>query len=124
MTMFNLVMVGIGGFFGAISRYSVTKYLNNKTESKSLFPIGTLMVNLLGAFLLGMITGVKANPEIVLLMGTGFVGAFTTFSTMKLEMTQLYVNNQKKQFVLYTLITYGMGIILAFLGYWIGCLLL
>ena len=48
------------------------------------------------------------------------MGAFTTFSTLKLEMTQLIVNNHKNQFFLYTIITYGFGIILAYSGYWMG----
>src|SRR3954465_13860662 len=106
-------MVGIGGFFGAIARFSISKLLNNK----SVIPIGTLTVNLLGAFLLGIITGTKADTMIVLLVGTGFMGAFTTFSTLKLEMTNLYKNNHKKRFLLYTITTYGFGILLAYLGY-------
>jgi fluoride exporter len=118
VTILHILMVGIGGFFGAIARYTISKRLNNKPGS--LLPIGTLTVNLLGAFLLGIIVGAKANSMIVLLFGTGFMGAFTTFSTLKLEMTQLYVNNYKKKFFVYTLMTYGMGIILAYLGYLIG----
>lgn len=118
MTMLHIIMVGIGGFFGAIARYSISKHLNNK--STFLIPIGTLTVNLLGAFLLGIITGTKADTMIVLLFGTGFIGAFTTFSTLKLEMIQLFKNNHKKKFLLYTIMTYGFGIILAYLGYLIG----
>ncbi|MBT2673741.1 fluoride efflux transporter CrcB [Streptomyces sp. ISL-14] len=118
MTMLHIIMVGIGGFFGAIARYTISKHLNNK--STFLIPIGTLTVNLLGAFLLGIITGTKADTMIVLLLGTGFIGAFTTFSTLKLEMTQLFKNNHKKKFLLYTIMTYGFGIILAYLGYLIG----
>ncbi len=120
MTLVNLTLVGIGGFLGAIFRYAISKYLNNKPKSKSLFPLGTLTVNLLGAFLLGLIIGAKADSMIILLLGTGFMGAFTTFSTLKLEMTQLLVNNHKNQFFLYTIITYGFGIILSFTGYWMG----
>ncbi|MBT2669087.1 fluoride efflux transporter CrcB [Bacillus sp. ISL-4] len=116
--MLHIIMVGIGGFFGAIARYTISKHLNNK--STFLIPIGTLTVNLLGAFLLGIITGTKADTMIVLLLGTGFIGAFTTFSTLKLEMTQLFKNNHKKKFLLYTIMTYGFGIILAYLGYLIG----
>src|SRR5437773_2386329 len=107
MTMLHILMVGIGGFFGAIARYSISKYLSNKSI---LIPIGTLTVNLLGAFLLGIITGTRADTMIVLLVGTGFMGAFTTFSTLKLEMTNLYINNHKKRFLLYTITTYGFGI--------------
>lgn len=118
MTLFHLVLVGIGGFFGAIARYSISKQLNN--NPKRWLPLGTLTVNLLGALLLGIITGAKADISISLLFGTGFMGAFTTFSTLKLEMTQMLVKNQTVNFFLYTIITYGCGIILAYIGYLIG----
>jgi CrcB protein len=112
----QILMVGIGGFFGAIARYSISKKLNNNP----FLPIGTLTVNLLGAFLLGIIIGIKANTLIALLFGTGFMGAFTTFSTLNLEMIQLHVNKKKKGLIVYTVITYGGGITLAYLGYLFG----
>lgn len=111
----HFVYVGIGGFLGAISRFAIAKVLN-KQES---LPFGTMTVNLLGAFLLGIITGAKANGTLLLLLGTGFLGAFTTFSTLKLELIQFYLKN-KKHFLLYIIITYGGGIGLAVLGYLIG----
>lgn len=118
MTAINILLVGIGGFFGAISRYSISKKLNSKSTLE--LPIGTLAVNILGAFLLGIITGATSNTMIVLLLGTGFMGAFTTFSTLKLEMVQMHLNHYKKTFILYTIVTYGMGIILAYAGYIVG----
>lgn len=118
MTVWHIVMVGIGGFFGAIARYSISKKLNSKSTFK--IPIGTLIVNLLGCFLIGIIIGANADIMIVLLLGTGFMGAFTTFSTVKLEMTQLFRNNHKRKFYLYMIMTYGFGIILTYLGYFIG----
>ncbi|WP_042350552.1 fluoride efflux transporter CrcB [Bacillus massiliigorillae] len=117
-----VLIVGLGGFFGAIARYSISMHLN--TKSKSAFPIGTLTVNIVGAFFLGFITGAKADSIILLLFGTGFLGAFTTFSTLKLEMTQLYINKRNRIFLLYTIMTYGFGIGLAYLGYLIGSHLL
>lgn len=118
MTVAHILLVGIGGFIGAISRYSISKKLNGKSTLK--LPLGTLTVNLLGAFLLGIITSAKADTMIALLLGTGFMGAFTTFSTLKLEMIQLHLSLYKKIFTLYTIITYGAGIILAYLGYLVG----
>ena len=61
MTLVNLTLVGHRRILGAIFRYAISKYLNNKPNSKVLFPLGTLTVNLLGAFLLGLIFGAKAN---------------------------------------------------------------
>lgn len=120
MTIVHIFLVGIGGFFGAIARYSISNHLNKSSFS---IPIGTLTVNLCGSFLLGIITGLKADPMILLLFGTGFLGAFTTFSTLKLELVKLYMGNQRKTFLVYTIMTYGMGISLGFLGYIIGNIL-
>ena len=54
-------------------------------------------MNVTGAFLLGIITSIKADMLITLFIGTGFLGAFTTFSTMKLEMLQLYFKNKRQR---------------------------
>jgi CrcB protein len=121
MSGLHILLVGIGGFLGAIARFTLSKQLNNKFHH--FLPIGTLTVNLLGAFLLGMILGAKIDPMYVLLLGTGFMGAFTTFSTLKLEMIQLQLNKYKKKFFLYLAITYVGGIALAYLGFLIGSVL-
>ncbi|MFT8322050.1 MAG: fluoride efflux transporter CrcB [Bacillus sp. (in: firmicutes)] len=118
ISIWHIFLVGIGGFFGSIARYSISKKLNKKSPSAT--PWGTLTVNLAGAFLLGIINGAKADPMIILLIGTGFMGAFTTFSTLKLEMTKFYINKEQRKFLFYTIITYSLGILLAYLGYVIG----
>ena len=93
VTFLNLFLVGIGGFFGAIARYGISKRLND--PSQPTIPKGTLTVNLVGSFLLGIIIGAIPNTIMTLLFGTGFLGAFTTFSTLKLELT-FYLNKNKK----------------------------
>lgn len=118
MMLFHIIVVGFGGFFGAIARYVISKKLNNPSDGS--LPIGTLTVNLIGSFFLGVITGGKADILILLMFGTGFIGAFTTFSTLKLEMSQLYRGDNKRKFFIYTLLTYILGIVLAFIGYLIG----
>lgn len=118
MTITYILLVGMGGFFGAIARYVISTYLNGKSTGS--LPWGTLTVNIVGSFLLGIMTGAKADVMIFLLFGTGFMGAFTTFSTLKLEMTQMYVKKNKKKLVLYTIATYGIGILFAYIGYVMG----
>lgn len=114
----HILMVGIGGFFGAIARFLISKQLKNKYNI--FIPIGTLIINLLGAFILGIIIGAKADTMIALLLGTGFISTFTTFSTLKLEMIQLHLRKYKKELIYYTVMTYGGGIALAYLGYLLG----
>lgn len=115
--LIHIFMVGVGGFLGAIARYSISQMLNKPSFR---IPIGTLIINCSGAFLLGMLLGCKADPIIALLFGTGFAGAFTTFSTLKLELIKLHVNNHKREMLFYIVATYGGGIILAYIGYLIG----
>lgn len=118
MTLLHLVLVGIGGFFGAIARFSLSKYMNNRYTFQ--IPAATLFINLLGSFLLGFMIGASVNKDAYLLLGTGFMGAFTTFSTFKLEGVQLYLAKNKRGFLLYNVLSYGLGILLAFLGLEIG----
>ncbi|MEG0918519.1 MAG: fluoride efflux transporter CrcB [Anaerovoracaceae bacterium] len=85
------VYVGLFGFFGAITRYLIGLALNGQT-----FPLGTLTVNLVGCFFLGIIYeyGAKKLPkhsDILGAFGTGFIGAFTTFSSFSVEAVQLLI---------------------------------
>ncbi len=81
-----LLYVGIGGFFGAISRYLIASFVQKSFDT--LFPIGTLSVNVLGSFIIGfmaMYFSQVVAPEYKALVITGFLGALTTFSTFSLE---------------------------------------
>jgi fluoride exporter len=112
--LWNSALVAIGGFFGAIARFGISNWIKQKYPSS--FPLATLLVNLIGSFLLGYIIGKGWNDSWTLLFGTGFMGAFTTFSTFKLESMTLYVHKQWKMFVLYLALSYILGLLLAFLG--------
>ena len=78
--MTHIFLVAFGAFFGGIARYLISKYFN-----KGNIPWGTLVVNLIGSFLLGLIYGSGISQAWALLLGTGFMGSFTTFSTFKME---------------------------------------
>lgn len=109
-----VLLISAGAFFGAIGRYYLGKWFN-----KGGFPLGTLFVNLPGAFLLGWLWGSGAAEPYQLLFGTGFLGALTTFSTLKIEMFNLIKQN-RSVLLAYTAVTYIGGLLLAWLGYVCG----
>ena len=83
--MNTVLAVGIGGFFGAISRYLIATWVQ---KLSSFFPIGTLSVNVIGSFLIGFLYlyfSHTINPTLKAMLITGFLGALTTFSTFSLE---------------------------------------
>lgn len=91
MTLPLLLAVALGGFVGAPSRYLLDRAVNRRTGSD--LPWGTLAINLSGAFLLGLLTGLSLShhlsPWAKTLLGTGFCGAYTTFSTFTFETMRL-----------------------------------
>ncbi|MFD1020865.1 fluoride efflux transporter CrcB [Thalassobacillus hwangdonensis] len=117
-SLLHLLLVGAGGFIGAIGRFAISQFINNKFTYA--LPIATLVVNLIGSFFLGILIGAGIGDKLLLFLGTGLLGAFTTFSTFKLESIQLHVDKKWKLLVLYNTISYGVGISLAFIGFWIG----
>lgn len=118
--MFNnsWILLGVGGFFGAIFRYEISGIFQ-KSLKPDFFPTGTLAVNFLGAFLLGIVftlyeSNVISQPQL-LLVGTGFCGAFTTFSTFALETVQ--VNEQGSHWLILNI---SANVLLSLLGVVIG----
>lgn len=91
MIGYKLLMIGLGGFFGSIARYVTVKLVDEKLNVIfPAFPYGTLAVNVVGSFLLGLIymlvlrkAGLTENWN--LFLTTGFCGGFTTFSAFALE---------------------------------------
>ena len=117
------LFVGIGGFLGAISRYGLSQVVHANFSSSHV-PLGTITVNVLGAFLLSfMLTAnyYKFNlpTHTILLLGTGFLGAFTTFSTFTHETLTVFEQSILKGF-LYVLIMLIAGYGSAVAGYLIG----
>jgi len=83
-----LLLIGLGGFAGAISRYLVDGWVTDRTAGA--FPWGTLAVNLSGSFVLGLLFAMSAERAILPAeirgpVMIGFIGAYTTFSTFMLE---------------------------------------
>ncbi|CAM4329750.1 fluoride efflux transporter FluC [Lacicoccus alkaliphilus] len=119
--MIAMMLVGAGGFFGAMARYAISLRWNSDGSSK--IPAGTLFVNLSGSFLIGLLTGAGVGGMVMLLFGVGFLGAFTTFSTLNYEVLQLHLKKHKKALLIYMFLTYGGGLLLVCLGFLTGGIL-
>ncbi|MFV2046052.1 fluoride efflux transporter CrcB [Metabacillus sp. YM-086] len=97
-----MIAVAIGGAFGAAARYLIGEYIY--TAFKSSMPISIMLINLLGAFLLGLFINITPG-NILLFLATGFCGGFTTYSTFSIEAIQLVQEKKYLHFILYLLIT-------------------
>ena len=80
-------LVGTGGALGALCRV----YVSQRFEGE--YPVGTLAVNVVGGFVLGLVTFVGAGEQVILLVGTGACGSFTTFSSFSFETVRLVEEN-------------------------------
>ncbi|MFD1039678.1 fluoride efflux transporter CrcB [Virgibacillus byunsanensis] len=109
--------IGIGGMFGAVGRYSVSILF----ESVNGFPYATLTVNLIGCFLLSLLLHHEAikkrlSPEVFAALGTGMLGAFTTFSTFAVETIEMGAT-QIGLAIFYVIISVFGGLLCCFAGY-------
>lgn len=106
--MRNLVFVALGGALGAVCRYLISRL------SDTSFPWGTLAVNLLGSFFIGLLVGVVnrglLSPEMKLLLVTGFCGGFTTFSTFASEAFTMLRMGDAMLMALYVGMSVALGI--------------
>ena len=117
--MKQLLLVGVGGFIGSIARFWVSK-LNVYFHILSI-PMGTLTVNILGSFIIGIITGISAKNELIspslrLFLMVGICGGFTTFSSFTNENLTLLQNGQIISALIYT----GLSIFLGFTAVYLG----
>ncbi|CAN5680240.1 fluoride efflux transporter CrcB [soil metagenome] len=115
----ELVWVGIGGGIGAIARYAMGKGITERANS--LFPYGTFTVNLLGAFLIGVLFALLVergvgHPHLRLLLITGFLGGFTTFSAYTIEAITLIEAGSWNTALLYVMASNLLGLLACLAG--------
>ncbi len=114
-----LGLVFLGGGAGSIARYMVTKLVSDRMGG---IPFGTLAVNLIGCFLIGVIYAalqkysIGNQTEIKLLLATGFCGGFTTFSAFTYENNLFWQQGSNFLALAYILGTLGSGLIATFIG--------
>ncbi len=121
--MENLLIVGIGGFLGANARYVLSAWMADRAPA--MLPYGTMAVNVIGSFGLAMFIAWVAKrtsiPERTrLLVGTGFFGAFTTFSTYANESIALIRDGQWSAGLGNMIITNVLCIIAVIVGLIVG----
>ena len=119
MTMIPFLLVGIGSSAGAFARYFVGQAVSKVNTSP--FPWGTWIINVVGTFLLGIFTQaftvLHHDPDWLLLLGEGFCGGFTTFSTMSVEAVKLFRTQRFIGFV-YLGSSLALGLVLAWITKW------
>lgn len=118
----SYAFVALGGAAGAVARYILSTWVNNRFDF--LFPWGTFFVNIIGCFLLGFIyiLGIETlliPPSLRTFLTIGFLGSYTTFSTYNLETISLLKSGEIKMAIFN-----GVGSLLAgLLAVWLGTLL-
>ncbi len=113
-----ILLVGAGGFAGSIARYLLTNVVQARLLTS--FPFGTLTVNVLGCFVMGVLYALSETinlaPEYRIIFGVGFCGGFTTFSSFSLESIALLQDGQYFYAALYIALSLAAGLLAIFLG--------
>lgn len=118
------VLIGMAGAAGALARLVMGGWVTRGVGGPT-FPWGTFAVNILGSFLLGMLTGLVLGrgtvpPGVKAALGTGFLGAFTTFSTWQVEMLRTYQKGERHMAWANLLLSTGAGLLAAWMGVALG----
>ncbi len=115
----NVLIIGIGGFLGAITRYGLGLWIGQRWGRT--FPLGTFVINVSGSFLIGLLMPLLTerfimNPQWRLLLVVGFLGAYTTFSTFEYETSGLLRDSEYLYASLNIVLSVAVGFIALKLG--------
>jgi CrcB protein len=112
------LVVGVGGAFGAVSRYVASGWI--QTLTGSAFPWGTMAVNVAGSFVLGFLMvwlqSITSSAELRDLITVGFLGSFTTFSTFSYETSAMLRDGEWWRAGVYTAGSVVFGLVAVVLG--------
>jgi len=114
---FWVAIVAFGGA-GSVARFVLDAAIGARFGRS--FPLGTLVINLFGSFLLGLLTGLDVTGDLLLILGTGTIGAFTTFSTWMLETHRLAEDGEIRLAAVNLTVSLVLGFGAALLGRAIG----
>lgn len=114
-----LLLIGLGGFVGSILRFLISETI--QTKSVGTFPYGTLAVNLIGCFVIGVIFALvsktSVSSELKYFLATGLIGGFTTFSAFSFETFALFRAGQIWNAALYIILSVSLGLVATMLGF-------
>lgn len=113
--------IGVLGGCGAVARYWVHNAIVRADPRD--FPLGTFVVNVSGSLLLGLLIGAKAGHDLRLLLGTGLLGAFTTFSTWMFETERMTADGAVRGATTNVVVSLGLGFAAVALGIELGGML-
>lgn len=112
------VGVGVFGALGALARFRIGGAV--AARSASDFPAGTFVVNMTGGFALGLLTGLSLNSDLMFVLGTGFLGGYTTFSTWMVESQRLGEDDERVLLYAYLFGSMLAGLAAAGVGWLLG----
>ncbi len=110
--------VAVIGGLGAVARLLIEHGV--RRQLAMAFPIGTVTVNVTGAFALGLVSGLGLSHGLTTLIGTGFLGAYTTFSGWMLETRSLAEDRQWRAAAANIAVSLALGLVAAAAGHWLG----
>ncbi|MEY9978475.1 fluoride efflux transporter CrcB [Lysinibacillus sp. RC79] len=108
-----MIIIGIGGFLGALTRFYLGKLIVHT------YPWATFLINITGSFALGFLFASHPSDWIWHFIGIGFLGAYTTFSTFGFECLQLLEQKKWRQAIVYICTTVLFGLLFAALGFFL-----
>ncbi|MGV8945760.1 MAG: fluoride efflux transporter CrcB [Lutibacter sp.] len=114
-----LLLIGTGSFIGGVFRYILSQFI--QTKFLSTFPFGTLGINIIGSFAIGLIFALSERtnmtPEMRLFLATGICGGFTTFSAFSSETFSMFRDGQLFYASAYITSSVLFGVLATFFGY-------
>lgn len=124
--MILVLYVAVGGAVGAVARYGLGGWVQERAGFG--FPLGTLVVNVLGSVLIGFavryVEVMRTTPEVRALVAVGLLGAFTTFSTYSYETVSLLEDGEWLRAGLYAVGSLLLGLAAVYAGLWAAALVL